>query len=1155
MKRRIISILLTVFMVVALMPTAAFAGTVTNYGIWVGATEVTSANMEGVTGAGITGTVTYDAATNTLTLNNANITKTNNYNFAISSEIIVSKDLNINLVGSNTITVDALTNTTYGVNAIYSYAKVNMKGSDGSSLSVSTPFETTEYKVCIYGREGVTIEDCTVTATTGNTTGNKYNPCTGINIESGTLSIKNATVTAITGNTSGNSYGINVRNSSSSITIKNSTVTAIGGDGKLGSNGIYFGGSITIEDSTVTAKGKTQALYFYNTTPTLAGLVAVASADIEGSSAAAVTLDTGVYGLGSTYKYVKIAPALPESQARWGLTDIHGSAPTAWTQGTLADAISFANTGKQQATYVQLLTDINQSNHSTWPLTFNNTINPTFLDLNGKNIDRGLQNAAANGNVITANSLLTIKDSSTLDSSKQGRITGGYNSDDTGGGLYVNNKGSIILQGGNITGNKTKGKGGGVKVDEYEFLMQGGSITGNEASGEGGAVYAQGTFIMKGGSITGNIGQSAGVCFRSSFTVGGTAVIQDNTVTGSGVERNVLVSGQAISVFSSMPPTSGASIGVTTNPLPTSGSPRNVTGTNSAIYSSYFFSDNSSYIIKNGTSNVVQLAVSSLVGNTTALTLTATPDGQQTLGNPVTLTATLTGFLADPGVSGQAIMFHSGGVPIGVAGLNTAGVAVFPWTPPGTGTYSLTAGYYGSLNNAAATSSAVNYTVVAAPSSGGGSSTSSRSPEKTAIVVVNGQEQNAGKESNQIQDGKSTVIIEVKNEVIDRTIDEAIKNNTTGTNNVMKVPVADKKTESAKVELTGDIVKKLEQNKFDVSVKWDTVEYVIPAEDFTISKAAESLGVKETDLKEIRVDVKITKLNQVDLEKYSAAAKNNGSELVFPPVTFEVVANTTKADGSTVELTIDEFSNYVERVIELPGGVDSGKITTGIVFNPDGTYSHVPTFVFQKDGKWYAKINSLTNSTYSVIWNPVAVKSVEKHWSKDTVNELASRLVVFNTETFAPDKAITRADFAEYIIKALGLYRQGSGQENNFKDVSAKGDRTLAVLIASEYGIVSGYPDGTFRPDALITRQEAMTMYQRAMKVTKLTGTDPSRYQSYQDYDIVSKWASNYVKEVLSAHVFNGTTATTISPKSNLTYAEAATAIKNLLVESELINK
>ena len=459
------------------------------------------------------------------------------------------------------------------------------------------------------------------------------------------------------------------------------------------------------------------------------------------------------------------------------------------------------------------------------------------------------------------------------------------------------------------------------------------------------------------------------------------------------------------------------------------------------------------------------------------------------------------------------------------------------------------------------TSNTYTITVTRASASGGGGGSSSTTTQpsqgttQNTVVVVNGKEQNVGKETQKMEDGKSTVTVAIDNKAVVSKIDDAIKNNITGTGNVIQVPVTDTKSEVAKVELTGDIVKKLEDNTFDVSVKRDNVEYVIPAAEFTISKVAENLGVLEKDLEDIKIEVQITKLDETVVAKYNEVAKVNGAELIFPPVSFEVVAKTIKADGSTEQVGISKFSNYVERVMEIPSSVDSSKITTGIVFNPDGTYSHVPTDIFQKNGTWYARLNSLTNSNYSVVWNPVTVKSVEKHWSKDAVNDMASRLVIFNTETFDPNKAITRADFAEYIVRALGLYREGAKHENKFSDVHANGDRTLAILIANEYGIVSGYPNGTFRPDASITREEAMAMYQRAMKVTKLTGSDTNRYQSYTDFVKVSNWATSNVKEVLAAHVFNGANKTEISPKSNLTYAEAAQAIKNLLVESKLINK
>ena len=446
-------------------------------------------------------------------------------------------------------------------------------------------------------------------------------------------------------------------------------------------------------------------------------------------------------------------------------------------------------------------------------------------------------------------------------------------------------------------------------------------------------------------------------------------------------------------------------------------------------------------------------------------------------------------------------------------------------------------------------------TAPSAPVGGGGGGSSSQPSQGTVIVIVNGEQQNAGTETKSTEAGKSVVTVAVDNKVIQSRIDEAIKKNTTGNANVIQIPVADTKSEVVKVELTGDIVKKLETNTFDISVKRDNVEYVIPAEEFTISKVAENLGIPEKDLGNIKIEVKITKLDETVVAKYNEVAKANGAELVFPPVEFEIVAKTTKADGTTGEVGINKFSNYVERVMEIPAGVDPSKITTGIVFNPDGTYSHVPTNVFQKDGKWYAKLNSLTNSNYSVIWNPITVKSVENHWAKAAVNDMASRLVIFDPEKFEPNKAITRADFAEYIVRALGLYREGSRHENKFTDVSVSGARTLAILIANENGIITGYTDGTFKPDQKITREEAMVMYQRAMKVTKLAGKDSARYQSYVDFSKVSGWAEEYVKTVLSAHVFNGTSATTISPKSNLTYAESAQAIKNLLVESKLINE
>lgn len=448
------------------------------------------------------------------------------------------------------------------------------------------------------------------------------------------------------------------------------------------------------------------------------------------------------------------------------------------------------------------------------------------------------------------------------------------------------------------------------------------------------------------------------------------------------------------------------------------------------------------------------------------------------------------------------------------------------------------------------------------PSNNSGSSSTNDTPTQPttptvpgAIVIINGKSEEAGKEVLSNENNKSVVTVVVNNSVIEAKIDSAIVANPSGVGNFVEVSVTNTKSDVAKVELTGDIIKKLETNTFDIAVNRDNVSYVIPAKEFSISSVAQTLGVTAQSLQNIKIEVQITSADTTSLTKYDSNVKSNGSEMVFPPTTFEIVAKTSNADGTSSDVKIEKFSNYVERILEIPAGVDPSKITTGIVFNADGTYSHVPTDVYQKDGKWFAKLNSLTNSDYSVIWNPIAVPSVDKHWSKEAVYDMASRLVVMNPETFKPNDAITRADFAEYIVRALGLYREGSKHDNPFKDVKTTDDRALAILIANEYGIITGYTDGTFKPNALISREEAMTMYQKAMAITKLVNENPNKYKNYNDFEQASDWSKSYIQEVVGAGVFSGKTANMLAPKANLTYAEAVQAIKNLLVASKLINE
>jgi uncharacterized repeat protein (TIGR02543 family) len=411
-------------------------------------------------------------------------------------------------------------------------------------------------------------------------------------------------------------------------------------------------------------------------------------------------------------------------------------------------------------------------------------------------------------------------------------------------------------------------------------------------------------------------------------------------------------------------------------------------------------------------------AVSALTQNyATAITAPAAPtmEGYTFMGwtpvlpssmpaNNMTLTATWS-------LNYYIVSFITYTTPIPSVGVNHGEKVSAPVTPIREGYYF--AGWYSdsyntTLWNFSSDSVTANTTLYAA-----WSRTEPENPQysEQVIVIVNGKEENAGIETQGKENGRSAVSITVDPNSIEEKINEAIKQQSE--QNTIEIPVKDKDSDIAKVALTGDIVKKLENNNFNVMVTRNDITYDIPAKEFTIENVANNLGVEASDLRDIEVEIKITKANDNAVAAYEKVVRENQSEIIFPPVEFEITAKTTNTDGTEEYVNISKFNNYVERIMEIPAGVDPSKITTGILFNADGSYVHVPTVVFEKGGKFYAKLSSLTNSTYSVIWNPLTVASVNNHWSKAAVNDMASRLIVSNPETFAPDSFITRGEFVE----------------------------------------------------------------------------------------------------------------------------------------------
>ncbi|MFB0920346.1 MAG: S-layer homology domain-containing protein, partial [Oscillospiraceae bacterium] len=413
------------------------------------------------------------------------------------------------------------------------------------------------------------------------------------------------------------------------------------------------------------------------------------------------------------------------------------------------------------------------------------------------------------------------------------------------------------------------------------------------------------------------------------------------------------------------------------------------------------------------------------------------------------------------------------------------------------------------------------------------------------IVEVDGVKQDAGTSKTETVSGKVQEIITVDATKLDKILESS------GAAPTVTLP-GNAGSDVVVGELSGQTVKNMETKEAVLEIKTDSVTYTLPASQINIDDVSSQLG-SQLALKDIKVSVSIAEPSADTVKIVENTASKGNYQLVVKPVEFTI---TCSSGNRTVD--VSKFNGYVERTVAIPDGVDPSKITTGIVLNADGSFSHVPTSIVTINGKYYAKINSLTNSTYSVIYNPVTFADVANHWAKAAINDMGSRMVVtgIGSSTYEPDRSITRAEFAAVVVRALGL--QKGTTESAFDDVTMTDWFNGYVDTATAYSLITGYDSASYGPNDTITREQAMAIIARAMKLTGLStsltdGEVSALLANYADGAAVSDYAKTSTAICLKTGVVTGSSATALSPKAYVTRAEVAVMVQRMLQKSGLI--
>lgn len=405
---------------------------------------------------------------------------------------------------------------------------------------------------------------------------------------------------------------------------------------------------------------------------------------------------------------------------------------------------------------------------------------------------------------------------------------------------------------------------------------------------------------------------------------------------------------------------------------------------------------------------------------------------------------------------------------------------------------------------------------VTPPTTGGSTNTGSN-------VTVDGKTENIGKVENK---GDTTTIV-VDLAKLDKNVTAAKEGSS------VVVPVATSKNAAA-AQIAVKNVEDMAAKDMTLSVVAKGVTYELPALAIDTKGVLSQLGA--TDAAKVPFTVTITNEKNLKVE---------GVTVIGTPVSFTVSA---AYNGKSV--TIDRFGTMVGRTMSITAD-QAKRVTTAIVVEADGTTRHVPTYVYQESGKWYAKVSSMTNSTYALIESESVFNDVEGKWYADAANELSERKVtngVFS-ETFEGEKAITRAEFATLLVNSLGLPKTGSA---DFSDVTTESEFNKYIATAAEYEIVNGIGNNRFAPDMTITRQEAMVMVARAAGVVGYEGKLGS-LDAFSDMSDVGIWAESAVAFNVGSGLIVGNNGK-LMPMDTITRAESSTVILRLLQQAELID-
>ena len=268
---------------------------------------------------------------------------------------------------------------------------------------------------------------------------------------------------------------------------------------------------------------------------------------------------------------------------------------------------------------------------------------------------------------------------------------------------------------------------------------------------------------------------------------------------------------------------------------------------------------------------------------------------------------------------------------------------------------------------------------------------------------------------------------------------------------------------------------------------------------------------------------------------------------IAPSVIGDLPEGTTAMDVFRQVLTANGYSyeakgSYVQAVIK-PDGTKVAEFSkgpnSGWVFRVNGEFPDVAMQDCRlSDGDVIEVFFTADYMDEPGMFLPFT--DVTNHWAYSAIKRVYTRgwMVGMDEKTFAPDQQLSRAMLA-VILYAMAGEPAVTG-EGPFTDVPAGCWYTDAIVWAAQNGIVSGFGDGTFRPNEAVTRAQAAVMLYGYAAFTGADVTARADLSAYSDAGQIPAWAMDAMQWANARRLIVGRDSSHLVPDGKTTRAEMA---------------